>query len=199
MRIKELPRIEGFDFEYAMNIFQDEEILKIILIDFYDSMDEICVKLNGLFDAIREEDNLSLYRLEVHALKSTSASVGALEISAHARSLEEAAIAGDIGKIQTLHPILIEEITEHRERLLVIVPKAEEKETAPESIIPYFDVIKNYLLDFDINAADPLCQEIQRYRFPDEIQPLVDEMLTQVFQLETDEAIVTIEKIQKKW
>ncbi len=127
MNVRELPQIEGFDFEYAMDIFQDESILKIILIDFYDALDELCGKLNGLYDAIQEGDNLALYRMEVHALKSTSASVGALQISNQAKLLEEAAIAGDVERIMTKHPLLIEDVAKHKERLSVIIPMEEEK------------------------------------------------------------------------
>ncbi len=116
-----LPQIEGFDFEYAMDIFQDEEILKIILVDFYDSLDELCEKLDGLYNAIGEGDNLSLYRLEVHALKSTSASVGALQISEQAKELEMAAIDNNMAKINKEHPQLIENIARLKERMAVIV------------------------------------------------------------------------------
>ena len=116
-----LPQIEGFDFEYAMDIFQDEEILKIILVDFYDSLDELCEKLDGLYNAIDEGDNLSLYRLEVHALKSTSASVGALQISEQAKELEMAAIDNNMAQINKEHPRLIENIIRLKERMAVIV------------------------------------------------------------------------------
>ena len=109
--------LEGFDFEYAMEIFQDEEILNVILHDFHDSMDELCEKLDGLFSAINEGDNLSLYRMEVHALKSTSASVGALQISGRARELERVAIEREIEQIERMHPELIADIKAHKERL----------------------------------------------------------------------------------
>lgn len=122
MTLKEIPQIEGFDFDYAMDIFQDEEILKVILVDFYEALDELNEKLSGLFNTIREDDNLSLYRLEVHALKSTSASVGALQISKQAQLLEEAAIEGDVERIIHKHPLIMEDIAKHKERLSVIIP-----------------------------------------------------------------------------
>ncbi len=121
MEIKGLPQIEGFDFAYAMDIFQDEEILKVILVEFYNSLDEMCEKLDGLFNAIGEGDNLSSYRLEVHAFKSTSAAVGALEISGQARLLEEAAIAGDVERILCKHPLFMEDVKKHKERLRAII------------------------------------------------------------------------------
>lgn len=117
MNADRLPQIEGFDFEYAMDIFQDEEILKIILEEFYNSLDELCEKLNGLFNTIHDADNLSLYRLEVHALKSTSASVGALLISEQAKKLEMAAVEKDMETIRIHHPVLVEDILRHKDRL----------------------------------------------------------------------------------
>lgn len=122
MDVKNLPQIEGFDFVYAMDIFQDEEILKVILIEFYDSLDEMCEKLNALYGAIGEGDNLASYRLEVHALKSTSAAVGALGISKQAELLEAAAIAGDAERIINKHPVLMEDVKKIKERLSVIIP-----------------------------------------------------------------------------
>lgn len=120
MNVRELPQIEGFDFEYAMDIFQDEGILKIILIEFYDSLDELCEKLDGLFHTIGDEGNLALYRMEVHALKSTSASVGALQISEQAKQLEMAAAEGDMEFIAIHHAALMENIAVHKERMAVI-------------------------------------------------------------------------------
>ena len=116
-----LPVVEGFDFGYAMGIFQDEEILKIILNDFYMEMDEICAKLNELFMRISNEESLSLYRMEVHALKSTSASIGALLISEQAKILEKAAIDKDIESINLKHPLLIKDMFAHKERLAGII------------------------------------------------------------------------------
>ena len=122
MSADRLPQIEGFDFEYAMDIFQSEEILKVILVEFYNSLDELCEKLNGLFASIHDGDNLLLYRLEVHALKSTAASVGALQISEQAKRLEMAADEKDMEVIHTYHPMLIENIERHKERLAKNMP-----------------------------------------------------------------------------
>lgn len=195
MNIKNLPQIEGFDFDYAMNIFQDEDILQMILVDFYHSLDEMCEKLNALYSAIGEGDNLASYRLEVHALKSTSASVGALGISGEAKLLEEAAISRDVEKIILKHPLLMDDVKRVKERLMVIIPGEEEKVTAKESLKPCFEKMKEHLLDFDINEADALCKEVCQYQFPDMIQGLVDELSNQIFRLDTDEAIETIDRI----
>lgn len=193
---KELPKLEGFDFDYAVQITLNEEILRVLLIDFYVAADMLKDKLQGLFADIEKEDTLALYRIEVHALKSTSASIGALSLSDLARNLEQAAIAKNISGIQALHPVLIEELMKHKERISILVPKKEEKKTAGKELNPYFGMLKNSLANFDFNSADMLSKEIQKYQFADSIQPLVDKLVNQILQLEADEAVATIKEIE---
>ena len=52
--------------------------------------------------------DVSRYQVEVHALKSASANIGAMELSAMARAQEEAAGAGDAGLIAQGFPPLLE-------------------------------------------------------------------------------------------
>ena len=194
-----LPKLEGFDFEYAMNIFQDEEILKTILVDFYESLDELCEKLNELLDSLLKGDDFALYRMEVHALKSSSASVGALEISRQALELERAAIEKNLEEIKHKHPVLIADIKKHKERLATIISEEAEKEPADDNVKSYFEMLKIYLSSYDMDAVDVLREEIQKYRFQDKIEPLADKLNHQLHRLETDEAIKTINEILLLW
>lgn len=192
----ELPKLEGFDFDYAVQITLNEEILRVLLIDFYDAVDLLKDKLQKLFADIEKEDILVLYRIEVHALKSTAASVGALGLSELARGLEQDAVAKNISRIQAMHPVLIEELMKHKERISIIVPKKEEKKTVDEGIKTYFTMLKNSLKNFDFDSADMLSKEIQKYHFEDLIQPWVDRLVNQILQLEADEAVATIKEIE---
>ena len=192
----ELPKLEGFDFDYAVQITFNEEILRVLLIDFYDAADLLIDKLQGLFEGIENEENLALYRIEVHALKSTSASIGALLLSELARNLEKASIEQNIDEIRNMHPVLIEELIKHKERIAVIIPKQEKEKAADESTKVYFTMLKNSLENYDFDSADMLSNELQKYQFADSIQPLVDKLINQILQLEADEAIVTIQEIE---
>ncbi|MBR1854619.1 MAG: Hpt domain-containing protein, partial [Lachnospiraceae bacterium] len=57
----------------------------------------------------RGSGDLNAYRVAVHALKSTSKTIGAKKLSAQAKALEEAARDGDEGFIEIQHPVLMEE------------------------------------------------------------------------------------------
>ena len=125
--------------------------------------------------------------------------VGAILLSKLARLLEVSAANTDIQRIKVLHPILLDEMEKHRERIATILPQSEDKRSIEnmEVLSGYFDMLKLNLENNDYNTADFICGEIQKYQYPDQIQVLVNELAGQIMNLETDAAIVTIDKIKK--
>ena len=196
-----LPQLEEFDFDYAMILLKSREVLEKTLLDFYNMLGNLPGKLEGLYDAIEQEDALDLYRIEVHALKSTAAMVGAILLSKVARMLEVSATDKDIRRIKALHPILLEEMEKHRQRIATILPQSEDKAVVEnaEEVCAYFDMLKMSLESSDYNTADFIWGEIWKYKYPDQIQVLVNELAGQVMNLQTDAAILTIDKIKRGW
>ena len=115
--------------------------------------------------------------------------------------LEVSAANTDIQRIKVLHPILLDEMEKHRERIATILPQSDDKRSIEnmEALSGYFDMLKLNLENNDYNTADFICGEIQKYQYPDQIQLLVNELAGQIMNLETDAAIVTIDKIKKGW
>lgn len=193
-----LPNLDEFDFSYAMNLLKSKEILMNTLQDFYKMLDNLPLKLNDLYDNIQNEENLNLYKIEVHALKSSAAMVGALLLSKVARLLEVASIEKNIDRINLLHPVLLDEMEKHKERIKSILP--EDKEKTPiedmEVIWGYFDMLNMAMTDGDYDTADFVCEEIQKYIYPKDIQVLVDELVMNIINLDADSAIDSINKIK---
>lgn len=187
---------DEFDFSYAMGLLQKEELLKQVLAEFRDSMEPLGQKLSELFEAIHQEDVLHSYRLEVHALKSTSATVGAMMLSQLARLLEIAAAEGDIDRIQKLHPILIDEMKKHADRVADVLPRESKKASAERVEAAYLDMLSVGLQNGDYNTADFVCAEIQKYQYPDKIQKLVDTLAEKVLNLKAGDALAIIEEIK---
>ena len=192
----ELPQLDEFDFGYAKNILRDEELLPKILIDFHDSLNPLKQKLESLFADLEKEEALQLYRIEVHALKSTSATVGALLLSKVARLQEVACIQGDLDRIRVLHPILLDEMEKHKERIATIIPK-EEKQEAGSAHMVFFEMLKSSLINKDFNSADLICAEIKKYSYPAEMQEVIDILLEDVLNLDSEAALVALEKIKR--
>ncbi len=190
-----LPALKEFDFDYALGILNDKEILRQLLEEFYGSLKILKQKLILLFETITQEESFNNYRIEVHALKSTAATVGALLLSKLARMSEVAAIDGDTERLCTLHPILIDEIDKHRDRIATILPK-EEKQPAGSMQMAYFDMLRPALASHNYDTADFVAAEIGKYQYPENLQPHVEELLEKILNLETDKAIEILDKIR---
>ena len=136
--------VAEFDFEYALRILGSEELLMDTLKDFYNMLNTLPNKLDDLFDNISNEEGLKNYRIEVHALKSVAATVGAILLSKLARIIESAATNNEEDKVMILHSILIEEIEKHRERLGDIFEETtiESKELDVNTINMYLQMMK---------------------------------------------------------
>ena len=150
---------------------------------------------------IEDEKLLNLYKIEVHALKSSSAMVGAMLLSKLARLLEVASIEKDVDRIKVLHPILLDEISKHKVRLLTIFPENEEKIQINdvELILGYFDMLQMAIANDDYDTADFVCEEIQRYSYPESVCKQVEEVVEKVNQLDSDAVVQLIDRIKKDW
>ena len=187
---------EEFDFTYAMGVLGRADLLKQVLVEFRDSMKPLRQKLAGLFETIDTEEALHNYRIEVHALKSTSATAGAMLLSKLARLLELAAIEEDRSRLEALHPILMDEMQKHAERLEAILPGETGKEMKETIDGDYLDMLAVGLQNGDYHTADFLCGEIRKYRYPDKLQELVDLLAEKVLNLKAQEALLLITEIK---
>ena len=196
-----LPELDEFDFDYAMNILQDREILMTALQDFNKMLGALPNKLNDLCMNIGQDEMLKLYKTEVHALKSSAAMVGAMLLSKVARLLEMASIEKDVNRIILLHPILLEEIAKHKTRLLKVFPEVEEKLPIDNEdlVRGCFDMLEGAMLNDDFNTADFLCAEIEKYSYPDSICKDVEVLIKNVHHLDADGALQLIDRIKGKW
>ena len=194
--VKELPKLDEFDFEYALNILRDEELLINILMDFGNSLDALERKLQGMYENIADENVIHEYRIEVHGLKSSAASVGALLLSKVARLQELAVIDKDYDSIRSIHPLLIAQIKEHKERIMTVfsVKSDIEKESIEKS---FLDMLELALKNNNMDTADAMCIEMMKYKYNGELQKLVDKLASDILHLDEEEAIATIQKIKE--
>ena len=189
--------VEEFDFEYALRILGSEELLMDTLKDFYNMLNTLPNKLDDLFDNISNEEGLKNYRIEVHALKSVAATVGAILLSKLARIIESAATNNEEDKVMILHSILIEEIEKHRERLGDIFEETtiESKELDVNTINMYLQMMKASLTNKEYNVTDYLFGEISVYEYPEEVRKDIEKLKNYIANLMWEEAIEMINTI----
>ena len=207
IQISDLPQLDEFDFDVAMKLLNSEELVLKVLRDFGASLEKLTDKFNCLYDEIWDDESgsmninkekLSLYRIEVHALKSTAGTVGAMLLSKLARLLEVAAIEEDVTKLVALHPILLDEINKHKKRINDAMLNEVQEQTMEDVhlLITYLDMLSQHLEESDYNMADVVCDEIGKYSYSGEIGELVKKLLENVINLDDDGAINIIRELK---
>lgn len=193
---KELPKLDEFDFEYALNVLRDEKLLANILVDFYYSLENLESKLEDLFKNDMLEEELQRYRIEVHGLKSSAATVGALLLSKVARLQELAVIDKDYETIKSLHPVLMNQIKKHKATLTEIMPK--KNDDVKENIdILFLDMLESNLGMDNYDIVDAMCIEMKKDKYINELQVIIDKLAMEILQLEKEKAIDTIHKLRE--
>lgn len=208
-----LPDLEEFDWAYAGTHFPDEQLLRETLKRIYRAMDSDMQKLEALITDIEEPENLAAYRMQLHTLKSTMASVGALLLSKLARLMEAAAAGQEMDKLRVLHPILLEEMQKHKQRLEIFVKQemdkqAEQEEQTEQSSTQAAQLdeaqagellqqLKSALEDWDYDTADAIMEQLEAFAYSDSRQELLQDLKNQVQNLQAKEAVLTIQKLMQ--
>ncbi len=143
------------------------------------------------------------YRVEVHALKSASASIGALEVSDKARMLEDACIKEDwqyLHQHSTNFCEKFNELVENiREALKEHITEQEQegKPTGEQAFLTEsLTSLKEALDNVDINECDQLLDQLLTYSWDEKIHTNILTIKDFVAVYEYDEAIEFIEKLE---
>lgn len=106
-QIYEKLRKAGVDTSAGIRNCTEESLYMTILTEYLSSSDE---KINGLNSALANGD-LENYGILIHSVKSTSATIGAMDVSHLALKLEKASGSNDIDLIRKEHDAFIDKYT----------------------------------------------------------------------------------------
>ena len=191
-----LPEMEEIDLDYARRNLRDDALIRQTMLQICHTMKGEMETLERLAGELRGEqgaDALQEYRIRVHSLKSTTAAIGALLLAKLARLSELAAIEGDIERLLTLHPILLEEMEKHRQRMKVLEADDGEKEQADMAEVSrVLEKLGDALENRDYDMADELTEQLGAYGYSGELQERMEQLQMQVLNLEADAAIATV-------
>lgn len=204
----ELPEIEGFDFKYATRMMGSKELLRNTVLDFYHSLSQTTQKFVELEPQLMTDTGIGSYRIEIHALKSVAATIGAIGLSSLAKLLETAAREKNLDRILVLHPIFMEELEKHGQRLREVFDTEqneisglnEEEKTEPtnkEEILQMLEMLSDTLSMGDYATASIVLYEITKYKYNKEVQTLMDALQTQIREFDSESAIAKIKEIRK--
>ena len=100
-------QIPGLDTKYALSLIDDEELYLSVLKEYYKGVS----RKSELIVKYEMQEDVENYTVEVHALKSSSKQIGAMELSALAAKLEKAGKEKDVAFIHQNTGELIEKYT----------------------------------------------------------------------------------------
>ena len=189
--MSDLPDLPEFDLKYAMNLVGDKDILIEFLIDY-------AIYIKGIGSKIIElMDDTNKFEILVHSIKSSSANVGALTISRLARLLEIAAKENNREKINTLTPVLLEELETHYNTLKSLIPQEERsiREFDKNMIKEILSDLKNNLEQFDYSDAEENMKKLIEFDFSSEQAAYVNEIASHIDEFEQNRAIETIDRL----
>ncbi len=194
-----LPDIEGVNYQHAGLYTQDENMILDAMRVFYEGIGEVCEELQGYYRQINEAQWCDRFRIRVHSLKTNAALVGILSVSELARLLEYAAREGNIGRIDALLPVLLQEMELYGSRLAPLFGKQEQ---APRGdlgeLLARVEMIRVSMINFELDTADMLCDEISRYTYEEPYAEKICELLKSVGAMDTETAVQVAEELVVK-
>jgi CheY-like chemotaxis protein len=146
-------RINGIDLE-STGLRQKKtraQYIELLRLFYLDGQSKLAA-----WQSLRD-DQLSDYHIEVHGLKSSSANIGALELSALARDQELAAKSGDLTAVRAGLP----ELLSCYSALLCSINAVLENESAPESHAPRGSTLRGEPLAEAIRQALALLEDFR--------------------------------------
>ena len=158
-------KMEGIDVAVGMQYSGDDENLYREVLSAY--MDTIEEKASIIEKAVEEED-LETYTIEVHSLKSTSKSIGAMELSELAQGLEASGKNREWGAIIARTPMLL---AMYRDLYQVILPyhteaeqeTGQKKSVNNDELMGLLDQLLDSMDTYDSIRGEEIVAELSKY------------------------------------
>lgn len=195
---KELPVIDGIDWDFAGIHFPNQNLLLHTIEDFYNMIVVEADKLEELLTCVEADKDFSGYQVQVHGMKSAAALIGILPLSGCAKMLEDAAKRQDREVLLQMTPIFLREWRGFRERLSSLVPEPEENASKKEDmseLIGILGMLQGAASEMDIDTMDEMVKELSMYQLPDALSGQMEQLASAVTSLESDMVI----KITGEW
>ncbi len=165
-------------------------LLEYTVKQFYAQIDSAADTLTQAFVQVEEFNQFESYRIQVHAMKGLSATVGILPLSGIAQLLEHAAREQNKDIIMSVTPIFMENWRSYHQKLQGVfgIENSTKKEMTDTSVIQALvEMIRFSMQEMDIDKADLLIAELQTYKYSDEMANNIQKLAESVTNLDPDE------------
>jgi len=166
-----LPSIRGINWKVAISHLPTEEILRATLKDFRQSIVQEARILDACVADIDNPESLELFRIKVHAIKSSSGMIGAEMLSEGAKELEFAAKDHNVELIREKYTYMINYYRSFLSRLEEFDDGAKEKNDKIDfpQVLALAEMVRLEMFDMNKQNAIDAIDEIEAYEYPEDI------------------------------
>ena len=189
--------IGDLDTDSARRMLGDDKVFYSVLKEYYKNIP----KKIKLIAQYKQQNNLTAYTIEVHALKSTSRQIGATRLANLAAELER---AGNDADLDTIREQTGELLTMYEAYQEVLRPFCEEKKKATpkvsvdsEKLRSLFEKMEEAIDNLDIDEMEKVVQQLQRYTYEAQQQELFEQLCETVDNIDVDGAMEILQKWNK--
>ncbi len=133
-----------------------------------------------ILDAYQRED-INLYTIKVHALKSSARIIGALELSEKARLLEDAGKEENLEYIRQHTDAMLQDYLSYFERLKGLEDVRKKQQDLkdpvdPEELADAKEALKEFIGQMDYDAVEMILQQTMEFKLPEEDEAVFSEL-----------------------
>ncbi len=135
--------------------------------NFYETIDHNSKIISDAY----EQDDIRLYTVKVHALKTSARIVGANSLSLLAEKLEEAGKNNDLEFIKENTGKLLRDYRAFKEKLADLKKKDEDlsKEMIPDDVLKdAYEALKEVIPQMDYDSVEMIIEQVKEYKLPDD-------------------------------
>jgi len=162
------------------------------------------LKKTNEIKASLEENNLPLYTIHVHALKSASANIGADRLSEEAKELEAAGEREDLNFIESHNNQLLDDLKLLLDNIdaVLLIHKKENSETViafdMEKLKPGLVILRKALNELDAGTINKTVEDLRKMPCPEEIGNIINNISEEILIGDYDEAVALIDPLLRR-
>lgn len=189
--------ISNLDTTAAISMLGTEKLFWSVLKDYYQAIP----RKVALIKEFEENEDWKNYTIEVHALKSASRQIGAMELSQKALDMENAGNALDGACIHEETDGMLKQYFKYYYILRPYFPEediVEDNESKPEITLDELNNLFTQMTDamdnLDMDAMNAVIEELSKYQYSPDAEKLYDKLAQAVDNLDTEKCETIIEE-----
>ncbi|MBQ6806606.1 MAG: PocR ligand-binding domain-containing protein [Lachnospiraceae bacterium] len=193
-----LPQIGDLDVKMAYHLLGSEKLFWSVLKDYYRVIE---TKSDTIKKHVLAE-NWPAYTIEVHALKSASKQIGAIELSKKAAELEQAGNESNVELIYAKTDIMLSKYREYIEVLTPYFTENEQENTvklevSQENLRGFFEKLRLAMDDLDMDAMECVMEEMNQYYYVEGQQELFEKLKEAVANIDVENCEFLLQKWER--